>query len=103
MTDFIEWDGSEGRLEQLLIWWGTQIPWEHSPNCDGGRGSMHCCEGIYEFDSPCSIEGSSCATAHADQRVCMQIFFSDGHEKREVEIGDRIYYDGAGMFRLEKK
>lgn len=100
MSDYIEWDGTEKSLNDLLIWWGSRIPWKHSPECTI-PGQLHCCDGISEFESKASISGRGCAFHNP---LCIDIEFSDGKSPAEdVEPGDRIYYRGHGVFELVKK
>lgn len=99
--DYCEWDGTEQGLERLLIWWGTRIPWEHSPNCTESNVTMHCCAGVYDYESEAGIEGSSHGF-RLDEPIALYFRGSRDAEPVDVEIGDKIVYEGEGKFRLEQ-
>ena len=97
MDNYIEWTGTEKCLEDLLIWWGAQIPWEHSPDCDRDQRAIHCCEGISEFKSSNFIRGASFERSSDE----FMIIFGDWQGNQfPVEIGDRLHYRGLGIFEL---
>lgn len=97
MDDYIEWGGTEKCLDSLLVWWGECIPWEHSPGCT--KDSLHCCEGIYEFESCFGLQMVPLA-GWPDQFTLY--FVDEGQNKVLMDIGDRIYYRGRGRFELVK-
>lgn len=95
MSDYIEWDGTEECLEVLMVWWGTRIGWEHSPDCDGE--SLCCCEGVTEYISPNTLR---CSTPPWEP---LNLMFGDVNgDEAAVEIGDKICYRGEGLFELVK-
>lgn len=102
MTDYIEWDGTETRLYELLMWWGTRIPWEHSPECDQDEKVLDCCFGVHQYQSHYGIEASTFETGYLGPIGPLTFVHPDG-TKESVENGDRIYYRDYGKFELVKK
>jgi hypothetical protein len=92
---YIEWDGTEACLENLLIWWGTLWPFEHSDDCDANsrETTLHCCGGqprspeAYRF----SLESFDDCVARYEPKELPLVFGKDG-VKKKVNIGDRFYF-----------
>jgi hypothetical protein len=104
MSDYIEWDGTDKCLEQLLIWWGTREPIEHDGDCpgdDGGR-TIHCCQ-TKPWPENYGLQSSTYGPARAYPEVVPLWFTTPDNERTRVEIGDRIHYEGNYKFRLEKR
>lgn len=109
MTDFIEWDGTEECLYNLLLWWGTREPFVHSPGCKQEPNVMHCCEGV-PWSRHYAIQASTSGPDTGKPPLIDIEFVTpedtlvpDTAAGTPVEIGDRIHYDGDYEFRLEKK
>ncbi len=98
-SDYVEYNGTEKDLEDLLMWWGTRVPWEHSDDCDEPK-SFHCCEGVFKYPSLNSLQASDNLVYYSEPRPIPLTFGDWQGNLFEVEFGDRIYYRGEGIFEL---
>jgi hypothetical protein len=100
MNDYIVYDGTEQNLENILIWWATREPWEHSDDCKGG--AMHCCQGKNRPDARQAISSTSHIPFH-EERGLVPIEFHD-YETGVTKVlapGDKIVYFGNYEFAVE--
>lgn len=101
MNDFIEWDGTENTLYELLIWWGSKAEFEHTNDCNGGCGA--CCKGADDWfiKSPYTIHSMTSGEVTFHGEILIGIGYNGVIEP--INLGDRIYYLGDGDFLLIKK
>lgn len=94
--DYVEWTGTEEGIFHIVMWWNSKIYWDHSPDCE--RESLHCCEGVSEYVSLNTLQSTTTSGVWPSSVV---LTFGDWQGNLEpMEVGDRIYYIGEGIFEL---
>lgn len=99
-NDYFEYvDQSERTLEDLLVWWGNQEPFEHTDDCDGAH--MHCCLGKNYGACSQSLEATDFAFRWAPEyKIPVAFRAGPGEPPVVLEAGDRIYYRGNYVYEL---